>query len=322
MVIDKETVKNKLKGGISDVKEKASVVADGAREKAKDGLDVAREKAKDGSERVNEIKNDLDKKIYRPLNEETILSGEFESPLIIRLLDKNPYISKESCKDAVGFDSTIAKNNVLELVKGVYPENKFKFYPNLSGQIYLRNPYVKDMYIALNSYFEYIKKSRVAELKMIADKLGAKYVKITYKESEKKFVSLDASGKEEYSLGIGKKKVHQKENMSINIEQNNLREIEVASKNEFEGHNNPVRPELIYFKDEGSIEQLIESRLGNNPITSKSYMIKYNRSSDLNLSLAAGIDAVLGKLRMEASASVKSEVEKENRMYLEYEIKF
>lgn len=321
MALDKNALKDKIKSSFSMAKDKAAVVTDVAKEKAKDGLDVAREKAKDGSEKANEMKNDLQKAIYKPLDVDMLLDDDFAPPLIARLLDKNPHASKESCKDAIGFNSVIAKNSVMELVKGLYPEDRFNFYPNLSGQIYLRNPYVKNMYIALNSYFEYIKKARVAELEMIADKLGAKYVKISYKESEKKFVSMEAGAKAEYGGTIGQKKAQYKENAKIDIDQSRLREIEVASKNEFKGHSDPVRPELVYFKNEDSIERLIESRMANN-ITSKTYMIKYNQSSDLNIALAAGIDAVLGKLKMGENASVKSEVERENRMYLEYEIRF
>ena len=70
------------------------------------------------------------------------------------------------------------------------------------------------------------------------------------------------------------------------------------------------------------IEGFVNSVLGPNPTTNKSLRIRYNRSNDLNITFAEGIDAVLKKLNMSASASVRSEVEKENRLYLEYEVKF
>lgn len=322
MAFDKQAMKERLKDGFSVAKEKASVLADDAMDKAKVGMEKAKEVAKEGSEKLNDAKNDLDKRIYNPIDGETLLSDEFNAPSLIRLMDTNPYIAKEACKEAVGFNSLIAKNKVLELIKGEYPGDKFDFYPNLSEPIYLRNPYVNNMYISLNAYFDYIKKARVAELEMIANKLGAKYVKITYKESEKRFVSAVADNQKKGIFTVEKKTGNITEKQTVEVEHNALKEVEVASEYTSPGRDVPVRPELTYFKGELDIESLIEMRMGDNPPTSKLFTIKYNRKSDLSIDAAAGIDAVLAKLKMGASASVKSEVERENRLYLEYEIKF
>ena len=99
--------------------------------------------------------------------------------------------------------------------------------------------------------------------------------------------------------------------------------MEVACEMEFTGHNNPETPELIYYKNDPDIESLVQLCMDKaNPPKSKSYTLKYNRKQDINLDAAIKIDFVLSKLSMAASASVKSEVEKENRMYMEYQIKF
>lgn len=322
MAIDRQAMKERFKDGIAVAKEKVAVFADDAKDKTRDSIDKLKDAAVEGSVKLNDAKNDLDRKIYNPLSEEMLQSEEFVAPRLVRLLETNPHSEKEACKEAVGFNSLIAKNKVLELIKDVYPEEQFKFYPNLSEQIYLRNPYVENMYISLNAYFDYIKKARVAELVMVANKLGAKYVKITYKETEKRFVSANVEKQENIGGVLGKNKAGNSEKAKANASYGSLREIEVASETEFNGHDVPIRPELVYFKGEIDIESFIDLCLGDNPPKSKSYTIKYNRSADLSLEAAAGIDAVLGKLKMGASASVKSEVEKENRMYLEYEIKF
>ena len=48
----------------------------------------------------------------------------------------------------------------------------------------------------------------------------------------------------------------------------------------------------------------------------------YAIGSDINNSATIGIDVVLIKLRLDASASVKSEVEREKRIYFENHIEF
>lgn len=86
--------------------------------------------------------------------------------------------------------------------------------------------------------------------------------------------------------------------------------------------NGSFQNELFFSKNDPDIESLIEMRLGNNPSKEKTYMLKFCRSSDINVTAAIGIDAVLEKLNLAASASVRSEVEKEKRLYFEYHIEF
>lgn len=309
MAIDKEKVLENVKAGLIFAKEKAEVATD-----------KAIELAQEGGERLNQAKVELDRKLLNPITISEFEEVAVKSPKIIRLLETNPHAGKEACENAIGFNSTIVKTKVLELVKGEFPEDRFTFYPNQSELIYLRNPYVENMYLSLNSYFEYIKKARIAELENIANSLGAKYVKVTYKEEEKKFVSVAREENFGVKLPKGKAKEEPSAKEEFSLSSKQLVELEIASENVFAGHNNPVRPELVYFKGDLTIEGLINAVMGDNPTKEKKFTLKYNRNTDLSLDAAEGIDAVLGKLKIKASASVKSEVENENRLYLGYEI--
>lgn len=51
-------------------------------------------------------------------------------------------------------------------------------------------------------------------------------------------------------------------------------------------------------------------------------MLKYNRSLDISAKFAESIDGVLSKLQLGGSVSVKSEIERQNRLYYEYHIEF
>ena len=311
MAIDKEKVFGMVKDGLNIAKEKAV-----------EGKEKAIVLAQDGSDKLYEAKVELDRKLLNPIKLEEFNEVISKNPRIIRLLEQNPHKEKEACRDAVGFNTKIVKTNVLELVKGEFPKERFTFYPNESELIYLRNPYVEDMYISLNAYFDYIKLARIAELEGIANSLGAKHVKITYKAEEKKFVS----SSESYNVGAKLKKGKAFNSPSYNTEANisyeSLTEIKIAAESNFEGCDTPIRPNLVYYLNDMQIEGFINAVLGPNPTTDRKLTIKYNRSTDLNVDIAEGIDAVIKKLGVGASASVRSEVEKENRLYLEYEVKF
>lgn len=55
------------------------------------------------------------------------------------------------------------------------------------------DPYRSGVYVALDSYFAYLKKNRVNELEVIAQDLGAKSFRITFKEHQKVIVKQTAN---------------------------------------------------------------------------------------------------------------------------------
>lgn len=324
-------LKTAIKERAAIVREKASDIADAAADKGGEVknqlVDVRRGVAvnvkKGGSfavAKLEDVKENIDEKRYNPVSKDIFLAEDFQVPKLIWLMDSDPYPNVEVCRDAVGYMPRIGKMRILKLIKGEASDQKLSFYPNLNESIYYRNPYEKDLYVNLDEYFDYIKKKRVNELVDIASKLGAKYVKIVFKEEKKAFVSVAANKKTKEKV---KGAAGEEEAAEIKASAKNLQELEVASEMEFAGHNNPEMPELIYYKNDPDIESLIQLRMDEkNQVKSKSYTLKYNRKQDINLDAAIKIDLVLSKLSMAASASVKSEVEKENRMYMEYQIKF
>lgn len=331
MANERKGLKTAIKERAASVREKASDIAEAAADKGDEVknqlVDVRKGIAvnvKKGGRfavaKVEDFKEDIDEKRYNPVSRDRFLAEDFQVPKLIWLMDSDPHPNIEACRDAVGYMPRIGKMRILKLIKGEVSDQKLSFYPNLNESIYYRNPYEKDLYVNLDEYFDYIKKKRVNELVDIASKLGAKYVKIVFKEEKKAFVSLDGKKKtKEKAKGAG----GEEEAIELKASAKDLQELEVACEMEFTGHNNPETPELIYYKNDPDIESLVQLCMDKaNPPKSKSYTLKYNRKQDINLDAAIKIDFVLSKLSMAASASVKSEVEKENRMYMEYQIKF
>ena len=97
----------------------------------------------------------------------------------------------------------------------------------------------------------------------------------------------------------------------------------VISECSYEGSGNPIMPKLNYFRDDADITNLIDMRMNDiNSIKSKTYSIKYNSTSGMKVKEAVKIDTILKKLKISGNGSVVSEVEKENRLSLEYHIEF
>ena len=262
------------------------------------------------------IKNE--KKKYCPVTLEEYHSEEFIMPKMVRILEKDPHEGLESCAGAIAYTPLVANKNLFQIVKKNCKDTKLKFYPNKDRVIYYRNPYENNLYIDLDVYFDYIKKKRVNELEMIANKLGAKHIKITIREEKKKLVNAKAEKKFEAKEG---KKTIAKNNNEIGFSANNSTVLEIVLDHEFKG-GAPEKPTLTYYKNDPDIETLVKTRMGNNPSKEKTYKLDFSQASDMNLSAAMDIDAVLEKLALNAKTSVKSEVERQKRLFFEYHIEF
>ena len=177
------------------------------------------------------------------------------------------------------------------------------------------DPSNRDGYIALDEYFSYLKQVRISELQKIAQDLGAKYFRVTYKEEKTSFSEKKVN-----------KKVTAKPITSVDVEQNyedkKYSAVEIAAEMECAGHT-PVKPKLKYMKYDPNINGLVEMRMNEHtPLLHQKYMLKLSNSSGLKESEAAKIDAVLKGMKCTGNATVVSEVQNESRRYLEYEIDF
>ena len=156
---------------------------------------------------------------------------------------------------------------------------------------------------------------RISELQKIAQNLGAKYFRVTYKEEKSSFTEKKAGGK----IGV-------KSNISAEIEQNcnekNYSKIEIATEMRCPGHG-PVEPQLRYMKYDPTISNLVEMRMNaQGALSHQTLTLKLSNSSGLKESEAAKIDAILKGLKCTGNLTVLSETKNEARRYLEYEIDF
>ena len=293
----------------------ASVIATTVEEAVKKASDAVREKRNQYQEKRLSIKREKELEQLCPIFSEDLEAPEFFMPKLIRIsiMDKK-HADSEVCEGAIGHRS---RHEDLEIVN-IYPDQVAQFgltfFPDMDAEVYYVDPVNRDHYIALDDYFSQMKVERINELQRIAQELGAKHFKVTYKEQKKTFEA--KSGKAKVS---GPGKVHAEgEHDSASKE---FTSVEIAAEMTCPGHA-PMEPKLHYLRKESSIQTLIAMRMSNNPMIHQKYTLQLSNSSGIRVSDAVKIDAALKKMNCSASAKVTSEAQSEANRFFEYEIDF
>ena len=262
-------------------------------------------------------KADLER--LKPLFPDDFERAEFVMPKMICIaqIDKL-HAENPVCKGAIGFRSILDDMSVITIYRDQIDDFGLTFYPELENNVYYVDPCDRDHYISLDDYFSYMKMQRVAELQRIAQSLGAKHFRVTYKERSKSVLSnaIDAS----IGAKAGMEGVDAKANHSVS--DSSLAAISIEAEMRFPGHA-PIRPELHYLKKEINIANLIEMRMDPlSPLQHQRFNIELSHSSGIKVKDAVKIDAMLKSMKISANTTVVAEAQDEARRILEYEIEF
>ena len=270
------------------------------------------------TETLDQKKREKEFEVLRPIFDSDIDKPDFALPKLIRIAERDAkHAESDICKNSVGF---VFASKDLDVIT-IYPEKitdfELDFYPDMDSEMYYVDPADRDHYIALEKYFNYLKVARISELQKIAQDLGAKHFRVTYKEHQRTFVANEARAKAHFK-GVGKQGAIEAEHHSS---EGNDTKIEIAAEMEYIGHK-PVRPTLVYFKKDPQIQSLVSSRMADNAMTRQVYTLDLSNSSGIKMKDAMKIDAALSAMKINGNASVTSEVQSEMRRVFEYEIEF
>lgn len=296
------------------------------REKAKElavsAVQAAKDKATKLGEAINTAKMENDMRVLRPAFKETlyIVDDVQQTPSLICVVERDKKRDAALvCAGAVGYWTRVKGLDILNLYEDSAQETGISFVPNVTQTFYYIDPYKRNVYVSLDSFFDYFKKERVNELEVIAQDLGAKNVRITFKEHKKSLVK--KSGRANAKAGITK--TNAKAETAYDNSDKEFSQIEIAADVHFRGREKPQIPSLVYFRRESDIEKLIQMRMNpENPITSKDYRFQCSKTSGMSEKAAAKIDGVLQHLKCNGTATISSEIQRENRTELEYHIEF
>lgn len=275
---------------------------------------IVRKSTQSLKEMVDERSQQIEFEKLKPIFLED-LNG-FSIPRFIRITDRDKkYAESEACKGAIGFWLDFKKIRLMNIFRDSVDMCALSFYPNAESEFYYVNPIDRDNYIILDEYFDYLKQVRIGELQKIAQDLGAKHFKVTYKEEKMSFSDRKISNK------IGVKAISDV-NVEQKYEENKYSKTEIAAEMECPGHA-PIEPVIKYMKYDPNIQRLVEMRMDSkSPLSHQALTIKLSNSSGLKESEAIKIDAVLKGLKCTGNSTVVNEVRNESRRYLEYEIDF
>lgn len=329
-----EDLKNKLpKKGEKKTAEKTEKHSPGFLEKTKERIVTAVDQNKDGridikdltsvsrrwSEKRETSKREAEINLLRPLFEDDLEAPEFNMPKMIRLvgMDKR-HAESEVCIGSIGHESDYKGLRIVNIYPEYLHSFGLTFYPDLDNEVYYVDPCDRNHYIALDEYFNYLKIARLSELQKIAQDLGAKHFRVTYKEYAQSSSKKQALAKAAVKTIAGETA---KMNAEHSVVENNASKVEIAAEMHFLGHK-PVQPTLLYFKKDPQIQNLISFRMSDNTITHQIYTLKMSNTSGIKSKDAASIDAALSSMKANVSVSVEKEAESENNRYFEYEIDF
>ena len=270
-------------------------------------------------ERQAKLKRDLD--ALNPIFEEDLSNGSFFLSKMIRVteMDKR-HAASSVCKGSIGHETVVKDLRIVT----IYPEQSYEwglqFYPDKNQDFYYVNPIDPRQYIAIDYFFDYMRQARVSELQRIAQDLGASYFKVTIKEMKKTLYKKSVSEK---LSGQILKKPGAKQQGEYSVASNELSNGEIAAQTSFEGHS-PIRPVLVYYKNEPQIQALVEMRLNHteNTLTEQHLSLKCAHSSGITEKVAASIDAAFSVMKVTGNTTFSSEAQNEIRQVFEYDIVF
>ena len=271
------------------------------------------------SQRQAKLRRDLD--ALNPIFPKDLLADDYLPTQMIRIAEKDKkHAASSLCDGAIGHESLVKDLRFFT----VYPESVsdwgLRFYPDENQEFYYVDPIDPRHYIAIDTFFDYIRRARISELQMIAQDLGATFFKVTLREQQKTL------HKSSQSLKAAASKAGNKNNLKATV-QNDISASELTSGEVmallyFEGHE-PTAPKLSYFANEPQITSLIEMRTNrDNTLRGQQMLLKCSQSSGIKKKTAATIDAAFSSMKCAGNTTFSSEAQEEVRQVFEYEIQF
>lgn len=250
----------------------------------------------------------------QPIFADSLNDANFLMSKFVRIVDRDKKRAESDvCQGSIGYMSSQKGLSMVNIFRDSVESFGLKFYPDCDCDFYYADPSARDQYIALNEYFSYLKIARINELQKIAQNLGARHFKVTYKEEQASFS--EKSAKAHLKAAASAEATH-------HLAEKKYATVEIAAEMEFPGHS-PVKPRLKYLQRDPSIQTLITMRMdAKTPLLHQKFMLKLSNSIGMKESDAVKIDAVLKGLKCSGNTTVVSELRNEARRYLEYDIEF
>lgn len=269
---------------------------------------------------AEERSREMERRMLQPIFAEDLDTADFLITKLVRITDiDKKHAESVVCQGSIGYVTVQKDLKIINIFKDKIDAFGLTFYPDTDCELYYVDPSDRDKYIALDDYFSYLKVARVNELQKIAQDLGAKHFRVTYKEQKTTFSSGAVKAKASVKSPTGDSATIDAEH---DLASTAVSTVEVAAEMDCPGHA-PCEPKLYYLQREPSIQSLISLRMDEtSPITHQKYTLKLSNSSGIKEKDAIKIDAALKAMKISGNTTVTSEVRNESRRFFEYEVDF
>lgn len=284
---------------------------------SKKAASAAQEKAAEWKQQAAVNAHERRMKKYNPLFSEQWNSPDFHLPNLIVIVDDAVRRGIDVCEGAIGWLETRNGVEVLCLYDEAVEQSGLQFVPtvNCDAAYYVDN-FERKKFIRTDCIFSKAFEEKIAELKHIANMLGAKYCSITIEES-----SLTSDSQ--------KRKIDVAENdNTVQTEQDSIQKGNRKGQGRitatFDGSDIPRRPNLKWYAYDDTIKELVESRCGGeNRLRQEELILKGSSSATISCKTARMIDGVFGdnkRIRGQTSFEIRAvhEQESETHFYIEF----
>ena len=316
-----ETVKKAAKTAASTATEALSTASETA-------ANVGGKAVKAASSGVSKVASAAQKKHqdsllarYNPVFPDEFSSPDYDLPNLIIIEDGDARKNVDVCKGAIGWLSKTKGMEVLHLYEEAVAFSDLCFYPipRIDSAYYI-DSLGGNRFLDLDSYHEVIQKEKMTELKNIARSLGAKECYLETYEEDRSYV------RSKKSADLSMKSTIIKNNScsaSQQVESEQSQKRSMTFKQVFKGSDNPIRPELNYFKSDSEILSLIDSRCeGDNQTREYSFQLDTSSSSAMSITTAMKIDSALKAAKVKANSAFLHVTEQESKRKLIFHIRF
>lgn len=338
---DAEKVAGHVAGEVGKAAEGAACVAVGAAEKAGGmAADAAGAVAKGaagiavaGAKAVVDVAQkgieDLNEFIYKPVFPDEYNSPDYKIPKMIVIKDEASRKGIDVCKGAIGWADKIGELEALCMYDDWAKTCGLSFMPTLTlDTAYYVHPFDSSKYVRVEDYITTMKKDMDAELADVAYCLGAKSYKIEHTEKKSRSFHVKGHSKNSGSAPL----LVDGDPVQASLDGKGKVSFGYAHESEcheflqqtFAGEAKASVPELRWYKDDSSVNQLIKTRCSEGMNVSKTYRCEITNtySACVGIGLAKKLDGALAAIKIGQKSKLQSDLKKDSKMEYVYEVNF
>lgn len=318
---DKVSMKRLITNTAVKVDETAKGTLEKTKEAGKKTVIAFRNGTADLSDKVKEANYQNRIKKFNPIFPEMFFNEDFHVPNIIKIVDDAERRGIDVCNGAIGWLGRKSNTEILYLYDEFVELCGLSFAPMPQCDVvYCIDSFDRKRFIRADQFGSIAHEEQVAELRHIAQMLGAKRCEIEIRESEKNHA------KTKKSIGVAEQKqlsVSVNEKCETNYQSNSDNRHEGKIITEFEGATEPKMPVLKHFKYNSFIKGLIETRLsGRNLSKNENYSFADTSMSAISQEAAYAIDSIIGGVGGKGNSSMKKQIEQQRNKIINFYIEF